>query len=430
MKKVKAIYLSQSYEPTNTPADAVCFTYDNNNGLLFHKNQNGGVLNVSSMDADVKQLVKDVKILKTDKKGGVVTDANGNTTISTISGNVTASGDVTIIQSPEFSAPVSKALSVSGKNVSIDGTVINSTTTTNASLNVNTKGYIDLANIQINGSFKTQTNQINSVECANFIMVDSVIPASGYNGVMIGQFTADINEPTVPSLVVFDNVDFTGNFDVATLNICATTDNATVLIRDCKFGKSEAPVRFRNATNAKGINVVIENCHFDESIFENENALILFEENGNVIGPDGKPDVIWNIVKKIASEAGVVLEKLPDGTMETGGSPTYVKRVFPYLLNYEDETNRFGTDKFTIVFKNCTYGPDNKKLTNTNKDLCQILRQSGRATFNAWNENWPTGKDFIVPQDDNEIGYFEYFEEIDWNNTLKNSQRYPKIIFE
>lgn len=427
MKNIKAIYLSQNYEPTNTPADAVCFTYDNVNGLLFHKNQNGGVLNIGSMDADVKQLVKDVKILKTDKKGGVVTDAAGNTTISTLSGNVSASGDVTIIQSPEFSAPVTKAVSITGKNVSIDGTVINSTATTNASLNVNTKGLINLENIQINGNFKTQTNQINSVECGNFIMSNSEVTASGYNGAMLAQFASGIVDPTVPSLVVFDNIDFTGTYELSTLNICATTDNATVLIRNCKFGKTGEPFRFRNATNAKGVKVLIENCHFDESIFDvdNDNCLILFEENGNVVGPDGKTNSIWNITKELAAAEGVV-----PGEGETGGTASFVKRAFPYLLKYEDETNRFGNDKFTIVFKDCTYGPDNKKLTKVAKDLCCVLLTSGRASFNAWNENWPTNKDFYVSQNDNTPGYYEYFEELDWTNPLKNSQRYPNIIIE
>ena len=127
MKNIKAVYLNSNYNPTNVPNDAACITYDNVNGLLFHKNQNGDIINLSDVEATVKKLAKDVKILKTDKVGGKVTDANGNITTTVLSANVSGTNDVTIIQSPELSAPVVKAVTVEGKNISIEGTVINAT---------------------------------------------------------------------------------------------------------------------------------------------------------------------------------------------------------------------------------------------------------------------------------------------------------------
>jgi hypothetical protein len=116
--------------------------------------------------------------------------------------------------------------------------------------------------------------------------------------------------------------------------------------------------------------------------------------------------------------------------METGGSPTYVKRVFPYLLAYEDEQNRFGKDKMTFTFKNCTFGPDKATLTENDLNDVTVLRQSGRASYNAWNENWPKDKDFYLPRTDDEKYIGEYIEEIEWTQTNENSDSYPIIIFE
>jgi hypothetical protein len=391
MKNIKAIYLSQNYEPTNTPADAVCFTYDNVNGLLFHKNQNGGVLNIGSMDADVKQLVKDVKILKTDKKGGVVTDAAGNTTISTLSGNVSASGNVTIIQSPEFSAPVVKAITVDGKNISIEGTVINATKKENENsptLTIKSTGIVSVKEMEMTGEFKSSTNQLNIPDANVIEITNSTLGAAGYNGIMIGQSSTK----ELPEVILIKNVDFSGVLSNNVINIYATKSNALVVIDNCKFGKCSNPIRFANTTNATGVKVLISNCHFEEW--------------------DSTPE--WSgvmILEDFASESEVKKEYpilASDKAYGKLSGNVWNIRILPQVVDREYEANRFGKNKFIFEFVQCTYGQNKTPLvissdkypmcfgSNDNNQIVYVSKHSNYASIfndNGKYQPYPYSKD-------------------------------------
>lgn len=441
---MKAIYLTQEFDPKHPTKGAICLGYDEVEGFkLFVSGKSISIpANVTDtkqsedikiLTDKIKDLEKTITVMKIDNAGGVI-ETDTSITVNVIDKNITSPEKDIVI----YPVTLEKSTTIEGKSVTVDGATLNATPEQNASLIVKSSETIDLENVTVKGEFPASTNQIDVVASKKIVINDTNITATGYNGLMLVQNNFEV----IPEEIIIENVNFEGDLSLATITICALADNAKVIIRNCKFGVSEAALRFRNSINAKNVDVLVENCHFDISFFEPGRCLVMLEENGNVLYEDGRTGSIWGRAKEIAGEAGIVLEKLPDGKMETGGSPTYVKRVFPYLLAYEDEQNRFGKDKMTITFRNCTYGTDNKKImftkdeykniigTNNDNDLIVNIRQSGRASYNAWNENWPKDKNIFMPYDD-EVKYIdEYIEEIEWTQTNKNSDSYPTIIFE
>lgn len=440
MKNMKhAIYFNGVFNPANPSNEAICLTYDEDEGIRFnHSGKNLKLvseqdlqqnLTIKGLFDEIASLKKEIITIKANANGGIY-ETDEMITVTIINENIDDSTKDIEINSTEN--VVIKPTTINGKSVTISA-LTTDTSETNATLIIKATENVSAKNLTVKGSFSSNTNQVDIATSKKIVITDSIIAASGYNGLMIGQ--TDFS--TLPDEILIENVNFTGEYELATINICATADNAKVIIRNCTFGKTGEPFRFRNATNAKGVNVLIENCHFDESIAEAGKLLILFEENGPVKIANGEIDNIWGFAKKIAEENGVVLEN-----GETGGTPSYVKRVFPFLLAFEDSENRFGKDKFTFTFRNCTFGPEKtsikffsneyKTVIGSESEVCiiEILRQSGRESFNAWNENWPKGKNFAFPYDD-EVKYIgEYIEEIDWNQQNKNSDCYPEFIFE
>lgn len=446
----KAIYFSDEFNPFNPASSAACITYDAKEGFTFIENGKQ-VFVVSETDSkqnsEIELLKTEIRDLKLQVGGGSfeTTDADGVITVTTnkLDSNINYTNkNVDIIN-----VSITAAKSVSAENVAISNL-----TSTAAGLTINSKNEVVLDTVSIDGTFKTNTNQIAVKSAKSIVINDSNISASGYNGLMIGldEFTV------IPNNILIEKINFTGSYTLATITFGSLENNTTIVIKDCTFDACSCPIRFFNQTNAKGITLLIENCHFENWTGE----LILFEENGNVLCDDNSTKAIWQIAKDNAAANGVVLlkkgDELPgefieneDGTTspvvleadETGASPSYVKRVFPYLLEYEDVANRFGKDKMTITFKNCTYGSDKKPLifttdkyaeicgSNTDAQLFFILRQSARATFNVWNENWPANTDLSFPYADDVTYIGDYIEEITWTQTNKNSDCWPTIIF-
>jgi hypothetical protein len=374
------------------------------------------------LEEKVAALEKTITIMNIKNAGGSV-ETETTVTVTTLNENIVAAEkDVTV-----YDVTLNKAATITSKDATVDGMKVVAENT-NMCLTVKATGNIDMKNMSIAGQFVTSTNQVEVKTAKEIVITDTEISANGYNGLMIAQADFEV----IPEKIRIENINFTGTYECATVTIGATTDNAVIEIKNCTFGKSPEALRFRNSMGSTGVKVLIENCHFDGDMInpESEDVVLFFEEAGNFKSPytneDGSViyESIYSVAKKRATEAGITLAE-----GEGAGDASYVKRVFPYLLAYEDEANRFGKDKMTIIFKNCTYGEDNTALTaNTLK--MTALRCSGRASFNAWNENWPAGKDLYVPTTDNEVYLGEYIEEITWEQTNSNSASYPEIIFE
>lgn len=428
----KAIYFVQEFNPLNPPANATCLIYNSADGLqlisdrkiidipiIVDKQQQDIITKLTNK---VSGLEKELNIIKTDAASGLL---ETNTSIIVTDASKIENAEKNIIGDSDKDFTVYNAAlknttvkTIKGNNIVADGISITADKS-NSCLVFKAKDTVNLNDISVSGEFSTNTNQIDVDTAETIKLNDSTFTADGYNGVMIAQIPAgSLANEVIPSSILIENVNFEGSYNLDITNICATKDNTDIIIRNCTFGSCEAPLRFRNSLNATGVNVLVENCHFDASIMDKEHLLILFEENGNVLYDDGRTGPIWGIAKEIAAKNGITLlkkgDKVDDVELEadeTGGSPTYVKRVFPYLVAYENEQNRFGKDKMTFTFRNCTYGNniplDNTIIGETGK--VRVLRQSGRASFNAWDPKWPAGEDMFLP----------------WN-----SDSYPTFIFE
>jgi hypothetical protein len=376
MKNIKAVYLNASYTPTNVPADAACITYDKVNGLLFHKNQNGDILNLSEVEATVKKLAKDVKILKTDKVGGKVTDENDNITTTVLSANISGDNDISIIQSPELSAPVVKAVTVDGKNISIEGTVINATIKENENsptLTIKSTGTVSVKEMEMTGEFKPSTNQLNIPDANVIEITNSTLGAAGYNGIMIGQSSTK----ELPEVILIKNVDFSGVLSNNVINIYATKSNALVVIDNCKFGVCSNPIRFANTTNATGVKVLVRNCHFEAW--------------------DSTPE--WSgvmILEDFASESEVKKEYpilASDKAYGKLSGNVWNIRILPQVVDREYEANRFGKNKLIFEFVQCTYDQNKMPLvissdkypmcfgSNDNNQIVYVSKHSNYASI-------------------------------------------------
>lgn len=205
-----------------------------------------------------------------------------------------------------------------GKSITVDGFTTTANDKKTASLTIKSTKDVSIENLTVDGSFSMDTNQIDIQTGETIKITQTNIDASGYNGVMIGQGDRSV----LPKSVIIEDVDFNmaeGKLSNNTVNIFATAENAEVIIRNCNFGEASNPIRFGNSTNASGINVIIENCHFVK--WETKRpwcGVILFEDFAD-----------WNLVQ----------EEFPP-TAEEGNSTKnkdYRKRVLPELIRVEDE---------------------------------------------------------------------------------------------
>ena len=320
----------------------------------------------------VNQLEKDITILKVKDAGGsIVTDTT--VTVTTVPDTIDSpTKDITILPTT-----MEKPTTITGKSVTIDSlSGVSEETMTNV-LTINSTGAVKINNLSIAGTIKTtDTNQINIETAKTIIITDSDINTSGYNGIMIGQG----DRTTLPELIKIENVKFNveeGKLTNNTINIFATAPNATINIVNCVFGDASNPIRLGNSTNASGITVLIENCHFEK--WEEKRpwcGVILFEAFQD-----------WTLVQK---------EFPPTADEENSTkNKAYRKRVLPELIKKEDTNNRFGKDKIKVVFKNCTYGPNKTPLifnvedygslfgTGDTNQIAMVCRYSGYSSINA-----------------------------------------------
>ena len=440
MSELKAIYFNSTFNNVNPPSNTQCITYDEKHGFQFWNN--GKTITVTS-NADTKQseeiteltnkikdLEKTISIMKVDIAGGTV-ETDTSITVTTVENNVISPEKDIVV----YPTSTEKPVTLQGKSITVDGFTTTANDKKTATLTIKSTKDVSIENLKVDGSFTMDTNQIDIQTGETIKITQTNIDASGYNGVMIGQGDRSV----LPKSVIIENVDFNmaeGKLSNNTVNIFATAENAEVIIRNCNFGEASNPIRFGNSTNASGVNVIIENCHFVK--WEEKRpwcGVILFEDFED-----------WTLVQK----------EFPP-TADEGNSTKnkdYRKRVLPELIRFEDEQNRFGKDKIKVTFKNCTYGPNKTPLifnvedygslfgTGDTNQIAMVCRYSGYSSINAaYDEkvkaenggSYPDGQTWyaaMLPYS-NGVDYLEVIaapEEI--GPTKLNSDCYPTIIFE
>jgi len=155
--------------------------------------------------------------------------------------------------------PVLSPTPVTGKSVTINQLTVVASGAKSAMLTATAAaGDINLKNIDLSGDMSTTNDTVQLiVESDEYVRItDSVITASGYNAINIGDKKA-------PKSVVIDNVQFLGEYRNNTISIYGTKDNAIVTISNCVFRKSSNPLRIFNETNTKLV-VNLINCKFEE----------------------------------------------------------------------------------------------------------------------------------------------------------------------
>lgn len=310
------------------------------------------------------------------------------------------------------------------ENVNIDSLELNLTEAING-VTIKAEDTINVNSLELNGTLSGSANQIDITSAKDIQINNSVITANGYNGLMIAQY----EETNIPSSIIIENMKFDGEISNNTLTFGSLTENAKVIIKDCYFGKSYNPLRFRNQLNATGIQVLIENCHFEDWTKDTNSGrcgLILFEDA-----------ITWENKFKTNYTDYPLLQD------ETAAQR--VTRLYPELIRTEYENNRFGSDKFTITFKNCTYGADYKKLiyssdeyaslfgTGTENQLIGIVLHSNRRTFLLYAPVPDTSGNtyFCKPFPYTETPYIaEYLGNSMDPIPTGGAQYYPTIIFE
>lgn len=483
MAEIKAIYFNSTFNTTNPSSNTQCITYDAKAGFQFWNNgktitvtsktdesqseeitilkdtNNNLLKKIALLQNEVILLQDEIMVLKinTNKTPGIIETPESIATTVITENLINKDKDISL-----YSVKTEGAKTIGGKSVTIysltavpetgiknmvtidsdnDVTVKSFTADelTTAQTNVVTiksKGIVSINNFTINGSIQTvNTNQVDIQTAEKIHITNSNINSSGYNGIMIGQGDRTV----LPSSVIIEGVNFNmeeGQLTNNTINIFATADNAEIVIKDCKFGEASNPIRFGNSTNASGVNVIIENCHFMK--WETKRpwcGIILFEAFED-----------WSLVQK----------EFPP-TADEGNSTKnkdYRKRVLPELIKVEDEQNRFGKDKITVTFKNCTYGNDNAPLvfnvedyasifgTSETDQIAMVCRYSGYSSINAaYDEkikaenggSYPDGRTWyagMFPYSD-DVNYLEVIVAADKDIELtnKNSDCYPTIIF-
>lgn len=466
-KSKKAIFFNGEYNQFNAGYNMQCITYDEINGFQFvdgnktislpasatDKAQNAEIESLESVNNrqndNIKALSELTNALINQVANGKIiigdTATLGTGTISGLTnGTYTATTEVPNINI--VGVTTDKQLTLQkADNVSINSMSANITKEITNVLTIKAKKDVAISNFELNGSVKTtNTNQID-IQTAEIIEItDSKLNASGYNGIMIGQGDMSV----LPKKIIIENIDFNiadGQLTNNTINIFGTEANAEIIIRNCKFGKSSNPIRFGNNKNVSGVQVTVENCHFES--WEQKRpwvGFLLFEAFAD-----------WTETKT----------KFPFDKSKGETSDKDIKyrtRVLPELIKIEDANNRFSKDKIKITFKNCTYGAENTPLvyaktkyaklfgTSEADQIVMLCRYSGYTSINqAFDEKiqaenvdgkypgsetkYPDNQTWyawMFPYDNNR----SYLEEIaapaDITLTHKNSDCYPTIKFE
>ncbi len=209
---------------------------------------------------------------------------------------------------------------ITGKSVTVNQATVVASGAKSAMLTVTAnEGDVVLKNINLSGDMSTTNDTVQLIiESDEYVRItDSIITASGYNAINIGD-----RKP--PKSVIIDNVQFLGDYRNNTISIYGTKDNAVVTISNCVFKKSSNPIRIFNETNTK-LTVNLINCVFEQ--WE--------EESQDYYGPILCEDAFTK--NEFTKE---------ERQTEEGRAAAIVK---------EREYNRYSPDKVVINMVNCTY---------------------------------------------------------------------------
>lgn len=223
--------------------------------------------------------------------------------------------------------PVTAPASVTGKSVTINQvTLVASTAPTTMLAVKSVNGDAVLKNIDLSGSMKTSTVQI-SVDANEYVRItDSVITASGYDGINIGTFV-------YPKSVLIDNVKFLGTYSMNVISFYGMQDNAVATISNCVFANCSNPIRIFNTTNTK-LTLNLINCEFTQ--WESGTAAY----TGAIICEDYIVERDYKAELKALDSSNTKIdtpEEIAEGTAR------------------EQAANRFSPDKITINMINCTH---------------------------------------------------------------------------
>jgi len=380
----------------------------------------------------IQSLEKTITVMIDNTPSGKV-ENDTTIVITPVNGGILSSEKDIIV----YPTTTEKPVTLQGKSITVDGFTTTANDKKNAALTIKSTKDVSIENLKVDGSFTMDTNQIDIQTGETIKITQTNIDASGYNGVMIGQGDRSV----LPSSIIIEDVDFNmteGKLSNNTVNIFATAENAEIIIRNCNFGEASNPIRFGNSTNVSGVNVIIENCHFVKwDVVPPWCGVILFEDFES-----------WTIVQK-------------ENPQKTGEDKSdYRKRVLPNLIEREYVENRFGKDKITVTFKNCTYGTAKTPLvfdvenygslfgTGNTDQIAMVSRRSGYSSINAYynemfkdsdgNYKYPGGSSWyacMFPYS-NDVNYLEAIavpssitSGIMSGITLCNSDCYPTINF-
>lgn len=216
--------------------------------------------------------------------------------------------------------PVLSPTPVVGKSITVEQLTVVASGAKSAMLTATAEsGDVNLKGIDLSGDMSTTNDTVQLiVESDEYVRItDSIITASGYNAINIGDKKA-------PKSVVIDNVQFLGDYRNNTISIYGTKDNAVVTISNCVFKNSSNPLRIFNETNTRLV-VNLINCVFEQ--WE--------EEAQDYYGPILCEDAF---TKNEFTKAELATEE--------GKAAAIAK---------EQEYNRYSPDKVVINMINCTY---------------------------------------------------------------------------
>lgn len=225
-------------------------------------------------------------------------DAKNFTVASDVTeGDVTAEGKAITLAPTTLNKPDAPT-TITAKSVTSDALAVESSVVKVVATDV-----VNFTNTEITGAYNkaTQGNAqvvVNGTDVVRF--VDGKFTATGYNQIEVWN-TGD----AAPSRVEISGCEFRGASNVP-VQIHATAENAVVTIKDCVFGATSNPIRFSNVLNISGVTAIIENCSFEGIDAAPYDKLVLLQDHLS----QSAEDAVAN--------------------------------------------NRFGKDKFKIVFKNCT----------------------------------------------------------------------------
>lgn len=236
--------------------------------------------------------------------------------ITDLSASVDATKDIVLTATESVLSPTP----ITGKSVTVNEATIVASGAKKAMLTVTAvSGDIVMKNINLSGDMSTTNDTVQLIiESDEYVRItDSVITASGYNAINIGD-----SKP--PKSVVIDNVQFLGDYRNNTISIYGTKDNAVVTISNCVFKNSSNPLRIFNETNTK-LTVNLINCAFEQWEAEQD----------PYYGPILCEDAFTK--NEFTKE---------ERATEEGKAAAIAK---------EREYNRYAPEKVTINMVNCTY---------------------------------------------------------------------------